>query len=556
MPEIIYGDPSNTPASYTRFVLPFAYSLSKISDKEKTAPRYEFVEVDDLEWRKSYLTHETADVLFRRAKWAKLKGEVIKEDEMFFRDGNRLKVVISSPDLILFEWPAPDDKKRDDDIAKEKEILHTGFLVVEAHFPLSNTCPPTLDNLLELNELFRYWQQPYEGHEEKYAKLFDGCVSSKSARNIYFEKWAQLLEHPIYYENEEWRLMPDKWMASARRKVDNCRNDLVDDSPPDWMVYADNRAFVWTCAIMKDGANKLCKSYCRPNAPSSDFAEWRALLNVDFPSGVINTEFEREWTKERTYKRWRHFGTLYGFSYHSGAMLGPPEDDPALWKHFGQMYLDQVILLLYLRIGLFRFSRELSRISSQVIDGKKDDKKWLDGFTKLRRNFTLFTNLYQFPLISNQQQGLEMYSLARKSLDVDDLFKEVQNEINGCHEYLNDVEMEKLTSSTTRLSVVATIGLIFALTFGFWSMNAAIIGKFLDFFANKEIPKEVTCEVTYSWSVLSAPVITWLMFIGLFIIVVKFSDSLTKSFGWLAKTKVYDRLTKWVITKLNKRGRR
>lgn len=476
MPEIVCGNPSNSPASYTRFVLPFAYSPEKIEpeklDKTKDC-RYEFVEPDDLEWRKRYLTHETADVLFRRAKWVRLKGDAIKEDEMFFRDGRRLKVVISSPALILFEWPAPDDKKRDD--APNNKILHTGFLVVEAHFSSSNACPPTLDNLLELNEIFKYWQRPYEGHEENYAKFFSGCFSSKSARDIYFEKWAQLLEHPIYVGNDIWRLMPEAWMESARQKVDNCRNDLIDDSSDDWMVYADNRAFVWTCAIMKDGANTLRRAYCAPKAPSSDFAEWRALLNVDLPYNMVNTKFEREWTEKRTYKRWEDGGTFYGFSYHSGAMLGPPETNPPLWKHFGQMYFDQVILLLYLRMGLFRFSRELSRISSQVIDEKEDDKEWLKDFTNLRRNFTLFTNLYQFPLISNQQQGLEMYALARASMDVDALFEEVQDEINSSHEYLNIEETQKLTSSTTRLSVVAAIGIVFALTFGFLSIDVGLL---------------------------------------------------------------------------------
>ncbi|MGH8613413.1 MAG: hypothetical protein ACREYF_15710 [Gammaproteobacteria bacterium] len=62
--------------------------------------------------------------------------------------------------------------------------------------------------------------------------------------------------------------------------------------------------------------------------------------------------FEREWAKERTYRRWEEWGSYYGFNYHSGAMLGPPETNPPFWRHFAEVYFDQVLLLLYLRVSL------------------------------------------------------------------------------------------------------------------------------------------------------------------------------------------------------------
>ena len=258
------------------------------------------------------------------------------------------------------------------------------------------------------------------------------------------------------------------------------------------------------------------------------YGHWIKLLNVDKPDATarhthFSTRFEREWAKERTYHRWEEWGTFYGFSYHSGALLCPPfnePDDVPLWRHFGTMYFDMYLLLLYVRVTLFRFSTQLTAISRDA-RGQGDDKikDWSDKFEALRWQFALFTNLYQFPLISNQQQGLELYSLARKYLDLDDLYKEVHSEIQSSHDFLlqkqqqqqnllalefqkeqkalNDLtfilqqdqkrqtditvelqeEQKKQAESTKLLTVVATIGLIISVALAFfgsaWSSSVA-----------------------------------------------------------------------------------
>ncbi len=234
---------------------------------------------------------------------------------------------------------------------------------------------------------------------------------------------------------------------------------------------------------MTEGGNALRKCYGRSDSRAHEFGHWIKLLNVDFPADTAastnnSRQFERDWAKERTYGRWEEWGTFYGFSYHSGAMLGPPDKKLPLWRHFGQMYFDQTLLLLYLRVAIFRFSNELSTISSEARDpmGKNAQEQWLTDFQKLHWSFALFTNLYQFPLLSNQQQAIEMYSLARRCMDVDDLFKEVKAEIENCHDYLVVQETTQLTRRTTFLSVLAAFGLTLALTIGFFSMDIFKVG--------------------------------------------------------------------------------
>jgi len=142
-----------------------------------------------------------------------------------------------------------------------------------------------------------------------------------------------------------WRLFPGKWAESARGFVSG-----KDETDPGWAIYSDNRTFVWTCAIMKNGGNELRTVFNKPGGKASGFGYWIKLLNVDQPGKDVgetneSTCFEEKWAEERTYKRWEEGGTFYGFNYHCGAMLGPRLEEPPLWKHFGQMYFDQTLLL-------------------------------------------------------------------------------------------------------------------------------------------------------------------------------------------------------------------
>ena len=301
---------------------------------------------------------------------------------------------------------------------------------------------------------------------------------------IYFERWTSWLTFPIEDGNgQRWQLFPEARQEQARAWVDSAQS-LTDSG---WIVYSDPRTFVWTCAIVDRGGAALAEAFSTPRFEASAFGHWIKLLNVDEPGETPDkthesTEFERNWARKRSYQRWEEQGTFYGFNYHCGAMLGPPlkpPEAPPLWQHFGHMYFDQTLLLLYLRVGSFSFSHQLSRISAQARDTTAPDEKagfeaWRRDFQRLRWDFALFTNLYEFPLLSNQQQGLEMYEKARESMDVTQLFREIQEEIRSSHEYLEIRAGQEQTRMSTRLTVVATMGLALGLATSFLGMNIIV----------------------------------------------------------------------------------
>jgi len=490
MIRLVTGNPSEKPATYTRFVLPFAYHLVKEQQVEPTF-RFEVKAPEDEIWRRRYLTDETEAVLFQRAKWFSLN--TAPQTITVETGGRRLEGGQQPPQLILFEYSAKDSSRKD-----SPDPLRCGFLVQELFFAKEGA---TIEDLLRINELFRYWLQPYDGHEKKegeYAKLLrqlplsplkpEPSIGEPQESDIYFDRWAPLLELPV--KDEEggcWRMAPDEWFRVARNRVVE-KSSPQKASEPSWLVYADNRAYTWTCALVEGGAVSLPPQAGEGEGEKkpSDHRLWTRLLNVDSPGWGKASDFERELCARQTYRRWEDKGSLYGFTYYSGALLAPPHTDPNLGKLFGQMYFDQSLLLLYIRVTAFRFSSELSRISSQVRDEGKEHglQDWKEQFTTLRWRFTLFTNLYQFPLLSNQQQGVELYTLARREMGVDDLFREVQQEIHSSHEFLSSVYEQEQTEQSTTLTVVATVGLVLGLVFSFLGMNVIVSPEWIESWGN------------------------------------------------------------------------
>jgi len=471
MLHLIPGNPRNPPgkkpASSTRFVLPFAYRLGPLADHaavDLDAPVFaELANADNpnLKRRKQYLTKETAKVLFERAHWFVLNKlpDGLAKLALVLQDGRSVEAALNPPLVILFECP--------NQPCSDHDVLRTGFLVLELYFPGDAT--PRFDDLLDINELFRYWREPFHGHRQErtgaspgsgYQRLLQnwplssgGKIKDASAKDeIYTRRWTGLLAHLL------------------KPHTGPCLKLLVDDIS-DCPVHADDRTYVWTCALIEGGGEALRDAF-KPGADldATDYGHWIKLLNVDPPGGSPeNTHyarrFEQEWAKPLTYRRWEECGTFYGFTPHSGAMLSADVAEPPLWQHFGQMYFDQILLLLYVRTALFRFSERLADISAKARDTQEKTKgeAWLDDFDKLREDFVWFTNLYQFPLLSNQQQAVEMYGLARQAMDINELFAEVEKEIHGSHEYLSLQNQRRQTEMSTLLTVVATMGAVAAL---------------------------------------------------------------------------------------------
>ncbi|WP_339137058.1 MAG: hypothetical protein WGN25_03720 [Candidatus Electrothrix sp. GW3-4] len=143
MIELETGDPwngENKPASFSRFLLPFSYTLNPANPAAVKSDQLCFRQIQpkkDFEReRLLYFTAETANVLFQRAIWAEIDADFWQNAGLSgpfsFQSVNRnteqpIKVALTPPRLVLFEG------------CSENPSLHPtlchGFLILDTFFP-------------------------------------------------------------------------------------------------------------------------------------------------------------------------------------------------------------------------------------------------------------------------------------------------------------------------------------------------------------------------------------------------------------------------------------
>lgn len=481
--QLTCGDPWSgyRPATFSRFFFPFGWQLVAASnDAQKSGQYYkEIPPAKDYDGR-AYFTFETGEVLYNRAVWAELQDWKPVTFSFNPKGSDLLPVciTIAPPRIVLFEAKTAGETYR------EGSPLHNGILVVEAYFeePQDKKARnPDLDDLLLFNDFFRFFKKPFKKHGVDFKKYFpampvafrdsDGkTVGNCTGQEIdcYFKRWQDLLAFPVAMENGEcFILHPDLKNKEANA---DCK----------YLTYDDNRTFVWSCAILDGGAGALGKAFQKTMTAPEHFGHWIKFLNVDSPGASplathCCTAFEKKWAKPRTYIRWLDYGSLFGFNYHSGVMLGPLKQEVPVWHHFGEMYCDQTLLLFYIRTTLFRFSRELTEITRASRDNP-NLKNDLDRFEALHRQFSEFTNLYQYPLISNQQQGIEMYSKAREYLDLDDFYQEIRSQIISTHEFLETRATNQLNREAHQFNLKANLIAFVGLPLAFIGLTLTVLG--------------------------------------------------------------------------------
>lgn len=441
-PDLVVGDPQIETASFTRFVLPFSYELKKESVGRE---ELHYREAGDSDWmcglrpesgpsqsgktgnleRRDYLTPETSQAIHERTRWFVLSSALSEASPLL---GTNPLGARARAGLVLMESKAP----------KTHGVLHTGFLMVETFFDSQR--PITYEAFLTFNERFRYYKRPYPGHEcGGYARRKKAENDRETESRPYLARWASLLEYPVRLDGHFYEFVSletrDTTAAYAEGRSDK----------PGWFVSSDNRAYVWTCAVLPNGTDASLFS------PTN--GAWIKLLNADGPGDETPpadaSAFEKEWAAKRTYIRWMHTRSLYGYCAHAGAVLTVGPNQVPVWQHFRQIYFDQALLQLYARASLLRFGKELADLSTRCA---QSPKKFASKFGALRWQLSYFANLYLYPMASNQQQAQEMYPLLRSSLEVDDLFQKLEKQIEQGYNYTDGLLQSERNETSTILS--------------------------------------------------------------------------------------------------------
>jgi hypothetical protein len=161
---------------------------------------------------------------------------------------------------------------------------------------------------------------------------------------------------------------------------------------------------------------------------------WYKYVFVDVDTATCqNDEMREKLLNAQTYKRWQKHGMLYGASRYSFVSLAKNNEfhKSVFAVHMQTVYSRMIELILIQRASRLRFSEEVSRVS-RLSGG---DKAVLEQISSLYEEYMRFINQVHFREVTTQDQGIELYQLISKTLNIEEYIEKTDREIAELHHY-------------------------------------------------------------------------------------------------------------------------
>lgn len=179
-----------------------------------------------------------------------------------------------------------------------------------------------------------------------------------------------------------------------------------------------------------------------------------------------NDEMSHHLIESATYPRWQQWGTLYGVSRYSMVLLTSTECPEYLTNYFETEYARMAELVFMQRATVLRFSSEITQISNM-----SQRKGFGERVSSLYKEYIRFENQIYFREISAQDQGIEMYQLLFKAVNLKEQVEKLDDEIEELYNYVSLREDRRINRTMSLLTWITTIFLPVTVVAGFFSMN-------------------------------------------------------------------------------------
>jgi len=270
------------------------------------------------------------------------------------------------------------------------------------------------------------------------------------------------------------------------KEINPVKSEIVDGLVGEFLGYdepvdnsfrglLDDRMVVFTFLCF---AGKL-KSKCKDTIDEHDALFSRIMYVDQAGEGYeYNKKFILTKMKDLVYRRWSEYGYLYGYTRYSSAYTGfGNEFIDNLFQDFNSMYYQLALISLYYRSSLIDFSDKVAKTTQQLdLVNKKDQGSYRESFLTLKADFMQFSNLYWFQEVTNQDQGIEIFELYKKSFAFKSMYKQIKDEIDRGDEYLNILQQNKLNDFTKQFSIVGSFLAVLAIMVGFFGINFSFFG--------------------------------------------------------------------------------
>ncbi len=258
-----------------------------------------------------------------------------------------------------------------------------------------------------------------------------------------------------HYTNETKNNTPASFIADIIHEV--ARNIEIEP-------VVDDRMFVQCWYKNDEWANVFTNNY--DNFLKKE--DWYEFVFVDSPNAMTcqNKEMQENIIKKATYARWQKWSSLYGISRYSMVYATNSTCPPFLLNYFETLYARMAELVIVQKASVLRFSAEVTNISN--MDSQKDFSKKVSS---LYKEYIRFVNQIHFREVSAQDQGIELYKLFYKTMDIEKQVEKLDDEIEELYNYVTLQEDRKSNNTMSLLTWIATILLPITVMAGIFGMN-------------------------------------------------------------------------------------
>lgn len=382
----------------------------------------------------------------------------IKSLEIILRNKEKLEFSVDRVHLYLFD-------------------IEVSILVMEIS---SNQLVETeLSTIQDFLDQFRrayppYWDDSGAGHSPQSVKFF-GKNKELLTEGLYndsnkYLNFAEKFKIPPLAEHWKFLLKPFEAYERFNVNTDKVRYLQIEDERIPYMAYLafdDPRLLtkgdMIRLGLADEGGNSNTLPY------SSSFAD----------------NFERDYCYDRFWESQRHdwMNTRFICCGYAFTMIGKGDSDSSFFRdgkvgalaHFRHHYFQMGLIAHFHKAALLMLWDELAQAVAKFSQDRQSREEFYEDVREILEKLLHFTHRYWFTEVSNQIQAKELFDMWSNHLGSRELFDRIMKEAQDAHQYLDMNQQKSQTDTILRLTVVATSGLVVALTVDFFGSNISEI---------------------------------------------------------------------------------
>ncbi len=350
-------------------------------------------------------------------------------------------------------------------------LFETGIGVLV--FETENHLRTNFDDILKINE---YGRRVYPQYLDSSCKNYATQTKKSFLADRIEVKLKEESEYIVENFHDEYcQKIPDKLLIanhiveilgetvfSQRKKESLCSIKPILDDRMFVVSYAENEELI-RCLQKED------ENYKKNN-------DWYKYLFIDGQDKMVQyAPMQAKLAEDSTYPRWLGWGTLWGMTRYSFVALTTSGGRGMILPHTQYHYHQMAIIILAIQASLARFRDEVS-----ILSNLKDDDDLEKKVQVLYEYYIKFINKLHFRELTSQDQGIELYAMAKKLMNFEQEIKDLDNEISELHTY---VSMNNEKNRNDRLETISQLGAAFlppSLLAGIYGMNVFSFNKTQD----------------------------------------------------------------------------